>query len=149
MKSICGADCSKCELYNKKCSGCNETKGCPFGKKCWIAKYLEIGGEENFNLFQKELLEEINSLKILGMPQINELYPLHGEYVNLEYTLPNGIKTKFLNDNEAYLGNQVECTFNNSTIQKYFGIVCNTTFILICEYKENGTNPELLIYKKR
>ncbi len=29
------------------------------------------------------------------MPKINELYPLHGEYVNLEYPLPNGTKIKY------------------------------------------------------
>ena len=147
MESVCGAKCSECELYNIKCNGCNN--GCPFGKKCWIAKYIESGGKDNFDIFKKQLIDEINSLNIDGMPKIDELYPLHGEYVNLEYLLPSGDSIKFLNDNESYLGNQVECIFNDEEIKRCFGIVANMNFILISEYGENGNNPELIIYKKR
>ena len=98
MKGYCGANCDECELYNKKCKGCIETKGCPFGKKCWIADYIEIGGMDNFESFKKELINEFNSLQIEGMPTIKELYTLHGSYVNLEYKLPNGKNVKLLND---------------------------------------------------
>ena len=77
------------------------------------------------------------------------LYPLHGLFVNLEYSLPNGIKTKFLSDDEAYLGNQLECLFNDDEIKKYYGIIANMDFILVCEYEEDAKNPELLYYKKR
>ena len=91
MKSICGADCSKCDyLKNKKCKGCNETNGCPFGKKCFIANYISIGGVESFDKLKKQLIDEINSLEIDGMGKIDSLYPLNGEFVNLEYILPNG-----------------------------------------------------------
>ena len=149
MESICGANCEDCELYNKQCEGCQETKGCPFGKKCWIAKYIEVGDQESFNEFKKQIIEEFNSLHIDGMPTITELYPLHGAYVNLEYPLPNGTKAKLLNDNEAYLGTQVECEFNDGDIKRCYGLLANTTFLLVCEYGENGTNPEIIIYKKR
>ena len=149
MNSICGAKCSECALYNNKCKGCNETNGCPFGKKCWIAKYIEVGGQESFDEFKKQLINEINQLEVDGIPKIEELYPLHGEFVNLEYPLPNNEKVKFINDNEAYLGNQVECIFNDEDIKKYFGVLANSNFILISEYEENGLNPELVIYKKR
>ena len=147
MESVCGAKCSECELYNIKCNGCNNC--CPFGKKCWIAKYIESGGKENFDIFKKQLIDEINHLNIDGMPKIEDLYPLHGEYVNLEYLLPSGDSIKFLNDNESYLGNQVECIFNDEDVKRCFGIVANMNFILISEYGENGINPELIIYKKR
>ena len=83
------------------------------------------------------------------MPYIQELYPLNGTLINLEYKLPNGNKVKYLNDNEIYLGNQLECLYNDSKIKKYFGIVINMSFIIISEYEENGTNPELILYKKR
>ena len=148
MESICGCDCEKCELYNKKCEGCINTNGCPFGKKCFIAKYIEIGGIDSFNEMKKILISEINSIDIEGMSKIKDLIPLNGSLVNLEYLLPNGNKTKLLNDEEVYLGTQVECIFNDD-IKKYFGIVCNMTFIIICEYEEDYKNPELLIYKKR
>ncbi len=147
MESICGAKCDECE-FNKTCRGCKNTNGCPFGKKCFIANYIEVGGKENFELFKKELIKEFNNLKIEGMPKIEELYPLRGLLVNLEYELPNGNKVKFLDDNEAYLGNQVECKFNDEN-KKYFGLVANMSFLLVCEYEENANNPKILIYKSR
>lgn len=83
------------------------------------------------------------------MPKLEELYPLHGEFVNIKYPLPNGEQIKLLNDNEAYLGNQVECILNDEDMKKYFGILANMNFLLICEYGENESNPEIIIYKKR
>ena len=54
MKSICDANCEKCDLYkNKNCKGCKETNGCPFGKKCWRAKYIEVGGKDGFESIKK------------------------------------------------------------------------------------------------
>ena len=114
MEAICGANCEECELLkNNKCQGCKNTNGCPFGKKCWIAKYIEVGNKDSFESLKTELINEFNSLNIDGMPKIKELYPLHGEFVNMEYPLPNGEYTKLLKDNETYLGNQLECIFND------------------------------------
>ncbi len=150
MQSICGANCEECELFkNNKCKGCKITKGCPFGKKCFIAKYIEVGGKESFEAMKKELLNEFNSLNIDGMPKIKELYPLCGAFVNLECSLPNGTKVKFLHDDESYLGSQVECEFNDDEAKTYFGLAANMNFILVCEYEKNGSNPEIIIYKKR
>ena len=150
MDALCGANCEECDLFkNSKCRGCKNTNGCPFGKKCWIAKYIEVGGVENYNTLKNELIDELNSLNIDGMPKIEELYPLHGEFVNMDYPLPNNNKTKLLSDNESYLGNQVESIFNDEEIKKYFGVLANMNFILVCEYGENGNNPEIIIYKKR
>ena len=150
MEAICGANCEECKLLkNNKCKGCKNTDGCPFGKKCWIAKYIEVGGKTSFESLKKELINEFNSLNIDGMPMIEELYPLYGEFVNMDYPLPNGKHTKLLDDNETYLGNQVECLFNDDEIKKFYGILANMSFLLVCEYEENGSNPELIIYKKR
>ena len=150
MEAICGANCEDCELLkSKKCKGCKNTNGCPFGKKCWIAKYIEVGDKESFETLKKEIISEFNSLSIDGMPKIKELYPLHGEFVNMEYPLPNGNHVKLLNDNEVYLGNQLECLFNDDEIKKCYGILANMSILLVCEYGENGINPEIVIYKKR
>ena len=149
METICGADCSECELFkSNKCKGCKNTKGCPFGKKCWIAKYIEVGGKDNYDLLKRELIDEINFLNIDGMSKIDKLYPLKGSFVNLEYLLPNGEKVKFLCDDEVYLGNQVKCEFNDD-VKKCFGIVANMSFMIVCEYEKDGKNPEILLYKKR
>lgn len=120
-----------------------------FWKKCWIAKYIEVGGKESFESIKKELINEFNSLNIEGMSKIEDLYSLHGEIVNMEYLLPNNEHIKLLNDNETYLGNEVECLFNDEDMKKHFGILANMNFLLVCEYGENESNPEIIIYKKR
>lgn len=150
MEAICGADCSSCGYgKNLKCKGCKETKGCPFGKQCFIAKYILTGGKDNYEIYKKQLIDEFNSLNIDGMPKIKELYALNGSFVNLEYTLPNGKNVKFLNDNEIYLGNQVECEFNDGELIRCFGLVAGMDFLLVSEYGANGDNPEIIIYRKR
>ena len=75
-----------------------------------------------------------------------KLNALVRKYVNLEYTLPNGEKVKFLDDQKTYLGNQMESEFGGD---KCFGILASMDFILVCTYETEGENPELLIYKKR
>ena len=109
-------------------------------------RYAEVGGKEKLEEFKKQLIGEINTiLAIEGLPKIENLNVLPGEFVNLEYTLPNGIIVKFLDDKQTYLGSQLESGINNLC----FGIVANMDFILVCSYEENGENPELVVYKKR
>ncbi|MDD6763065.1 MAG: DUF3795 domain-containing protein [Clostridiales bacterium] len=149
-KSICGADCDNCGYgKNNGCKGCAESKGCPFGKKCFIAQYISTGGIDSYNLFKKKLTEEFNSLDIPGMPKINELFPLNGAFVNLEYPMPGGNSVKLLDDKEIYLGNQVECEFHDGELIRCYGLVAGMDFLLVSEYGVNCTDPELIIYKKR
>lgn len=149
MSSICGADCKNCE-YGKtlNCKGCSETNGCPFGKKCFIAEYIKTGGKENYELFVKQLIKEFKELGIEGLPEIKELFALGGAYVNLEYTLPGGNTVKFLDDNDIYLGTQVESQFSDDS-NKCYGLLANMDFLLVCKYGLNGADPELVLYKKR
>ena len=71
---------------------------------------------------------------------------LVGGYINMEYSLPNGQKVKFLDDHATYLANQLECEFGGN---RCFGIAGNMDFLLVCTYEESGENPELVIDKKR
>ena len=108
-------------------------------------RYAEIGGKEKLDEFKEKLIQEFNVLlNIEGLPRVEELNVLPGEFVNIEYTLPNGEKAKFLDDRQTYLGSQLESEFGRCV-----GIVANMDFLLICTYEENGENPELVIYKKR
>lgn len=109
-------------------------------------KYSELGGEEEFENFKKDLISEFNELAVEGLPKVESLNVLSGSFVNLEYTLPNGTVVKFLDDSATYLGNQLPCEFGGD---RCFGIVANTTFLLVCTYEEDGINPELVVYKKR
>ncbi len=83
-----------------------------------------------------------------GMEKIEELYPLIGRYVNLEYTLPSGQKVKLLNDDEMYLGNQLENVYDESS-ERCYGVVVCASFLLVCEYGEGTSNPEIVIFKRR
>ena len=109
-------------------------------------QYKYLGGAERFAEFKQQLICEFNALHIEGMPKVETLNALVGKFINLEYRLPNGQIVKFLDDNATYLGNQLECTFGGS---RCFGIAANMEFLLVCTYEENGTNPELVIFKKR
>jgi len=150
MGSICGANCNDCDYgKNNNCNRCRKSNGCPFGKQCFIAKYILTGGKDNYEIFKNQLIEEFNSLSISGMPKIKELFPLNGFFVNLKYLLPNGSIVELLNNDEIYLGNQVECEFNDGELIKCFGLVANMDFLLISEYGANGDNPEIILYKKR
>ena len=88
------------------------------------------------------MINEINDLHIDGLPRVNKLNALVGKYVNLKYTLPNGQKVKFLDDQKTYLGNQLEPEFGGYSC---FGILASMDVILVCTYEKDGENPELLI----
>ena len=109
-------------------------------------RYEELSDNGQFEEFKQQLIREINDLSIEGLPRVDRLNALVGKYVNLEYTLPNGEKVKFLDDRKTYLGNQLESEFGG---ERCFGILADMDFILVCTYEKNGENPELLIYKKR
>ncbi len=145
--SICGANCAECQSVNE-CRGCLQTNGCPFGKQCFIAKYILTGGMQNYQSFKQELINEINDLHVDGMEKVTELYPLVGNFVNIEYPLPNGKNVKFLKDDETYLGAQVKDLFDDEG-KTCFGVIAREGFILICEYDENCVNPELVLFKRR
>ncbi|MBR2807067.1 MAG: DUF3795 domain-containing protein [Oscillospiraceae bacterium] len=145
MSTICGANCEGCQFKNK-CRGCEQTCGKPFGGTCVAAEYIKFGGREKYDEFKKILLEEINALlNTMECPAAETLYELPGFFVNLTYTLPNGKPVQFLEDNNIYLGAQIELAESEICL----GVVADTTFILLCSYGENGSGPELILYKKR
>ena len=145
MKTYCGADCTGCR-FEENCKGCCETCGSPFGGKCIAAEYIKSNGIEAYKSFKKSLMDEINALLATeGIPATENLFELVGSFVNLEYTLPSGNKVKFLNDNNIYLGAQIETTGQ----EVCYGVIADSTFILICRYKAGGTEPEVVLFKKR
>lgn len=109
-------------------------------------RYVYLDDKDKFDEFKKKLLDEINDLRIEGLPKVEKLNALVGGYINLEYRLPNGKSVKFLDDGATYLGNQLPCEFGGD---RCFGIAANMEFLLVCTYEENGKNPELVLYKKR
>ncbi|MBQ3321847.1 MAG: helix-turn-helix domain-containing protein [Firmicutes bacterium] len=109
-------------------------------------RYEELGDDGEFEEFKKQLIDEINALHVDGMPKVEKLNALVGQYVNLPYRLPNGMEVKFLNDKTSYLGNQLESEFGGD---RCFGVLANMDFIMVATYEKDGVNPELVLYKKR
>lgn len=145
METLCGADCGKCPEKDT-CGGCVATGGHPFGGRCVAAEYVRVGGREAYRLFREQLRAEINALlSSEGLPPAEELHELPGTYVNLPYTLPGGAVVRFLDDKNVYLG----CQIAFADLGVCYGVVADTTFILICRYSKDGTEPQILIYKTR
>lgn len=109
-------------------------------------RYEELSDGGQFDAFKRQLIDEINALRIEGMPKVERLNALVGSYVNLPYRLPSGQEIRFLNDRTTYLGTQLACEFGGD---RCFGVLANMDFILICTYEAEGANPELVLYKKR
>ena len=109
-------------------------------------RYEELSDDGQFAAFKQQLIGEINDLHIEGLPKVERLNALVGKFVNLEYRLPGGMKAKFLDDQTTYLGNQLEPAFGGD---RCFGVLANMDFILVCTYGKEGTDPELVLYKKR
>ena len=144
MLSICGMDC--CDECSRKeaCGGCKKSNGSPFGGTCIAAECIKKGGIEEFYRVKNELISEFNDLGIKGL-KVTDLNLLNGYFVNLDYPLANGRSVKLLEDNNVYLGNQIE----RSNSDRCYGIVADDTYMLVCEYGCNGTEPEIILYKKR
>ena len=118
--------------------GCEQCKGHPFGGSCVAER------NKDFPSLKRRLIDEINAFGI-GELTVDDLNLLPGFYVNLSYPLENGSTVQFLKDKDIYLGNQVERTDSD----RCYGIVANEDFILICEYGCNGSDPEIVMYKRR
>ncbi len=95
---------------------------------------------------KEELIQEFNALQIPGMETVTDLNALPGSYINLEYTLPSGQKVKFWEDNRVYLVNQL-CKHDGSG--RCFGLTADENWLLVCEYGDNGSDPEIVAYQRR
>lgn len=144
MAAICGADCGSCGM-RERCRGCAETEGRPFGDECVVYKCYKGGGEKSFYQYKNQLIEEFNALDIPDMPQITELFPLNGAYINLEYKLENGQRIKLLRDSDIYLGCQVE----KPSSDRCYGLSADSGHLVVCEYGCGGSDPQIVIYKRR
>ena len=150
-KTICGIDCSGCS-YKENCGGCAATNGHPFGSECMIAVCCKTKGHEHCDNclsspcgLKKQLIDEFNALGIADMKMVKDLYALKGSFVNLEYALASGQTIKFWEDDKIYLGNQI-CKENSN---RCYGLTADENYLLVCEYGDNGSDPEIIVYKKR
>lgn len=151
METICGIDCNEC-AFKENCGGCKVSDGHPFGSACMLADCCKHNGFEHCDTacssvckLKAQLIEEFNALGIEDMEKVKNLNALKGSFVNLEYTLPSGQTIKFWDDNKIYLGNQI-CKKNSD---RCYGLTADENYLLVCEYGNNGDNPEIVVLKKR
>lgn len=134
------ARCEKCSLKNS-CFAKGEFVG-----SCIAEKYLSMGGNKYYSEFKSKLVSEINFyLKAEKIPEISELFEIPGEYINLKYPLESGEKTAFLRNDTVFFGNRIEF----ADLGVCFGAESFAGFILICSCGRDGSDPELILYKRR
>ncbi len=149
--SICGLDCEACQMKDQ-CAGCAESGCRPFGGTCMIALCCQEGKCENCGrCYEKccrlkdDLIAEFNSLGIEDMEKVTGLNALHAGYINLEYLMPGGGKIKIWDDSRVILGNQMKKVGSD----RCYGIAADEKYLMVCEYGENGSDPELVVLKRR
>ena len=99
--------CQCCGMPLEDCTTSRETDGNfneEYCKWCYAdgeytldvwQRYVDLGGKEKFQEFKMQLVGELNQLlQIEGLPKVENLNVLPGEFVNLEYILPGGQKAK-------------------------------------------------------
>lgn len=94
---------------------------------------------------KEQLIAEFNALGIEDMGEVTELNELPGAYINLQYTLPSGQVIKLWDDDKTYLGNQI-CKKGSD---RCYGLTADEHYLLVCEYGENGSDAEIVVYKRR
>ncbi|MGI5893159.1 MAG: DUF3795 domain-containing protein [Candidatus Merdivicinus sp.] len=151
MSAICGLDCERCS-FRGNCGGCRETGGKPFGGSCVIAECCLQKGCENCGKafsaicrLKEELIYEFNALGIEDMEEVKDLNALVGSYINLAYPLPGGQTVRFWDNSRVYLGNQLHKKGSN----RCYGLTADEHNLLVCEYGENGSDPEIVVYRRR
>ena len=151
MASICGIHCETCD-WKSVCAGCVQTDGKPFGGECMIASCCKKHGANACEAckdapcgLKGALIREFNSLSLPDMDPITDLYALRGSLVNIEYALPGGQKVRFWDDNRIYLGNQVP----KKGTDRLYGLTGDERFLLVCEYNLSGSDPEIVVFKRR
>lgn len=91
---------------------------------------------------KKILIDEVNALGIDEL-HVDNLFVLQGSFVNQAYNI-NGNEVKLLDDNATYWGTQVLKAGG-----RCYGVACDEHYILVSEYGKDGTDAEIVLFKKR
>ena len=94
---------------------------------------------------KQQLIKEINALDIKDMPKVDNLFVLQGSFINQEYHL-NGNSIHLLDNDATYWGTQVE---KPNADGRCFGVACTEKYILVSEYGKDGSDPEIVLLKRR
>ena len=93
---------------------------------------------------KEKLIEQFNKLAIPGMEEVKELYEAKGSFVNLPFPLPFGQTARFWDDEKTYYIAHLE----NGGSHRCFGLTADERYLLVCEYGEGGSAPEIVLFKR-
>lgn len=93
---------------------------------------------------KEELIKKFNELGIKDMARVTELYELKGDYINLQYTLPSGQTIKLWDDKKLYYGAEI-CKEN---CDRCYGLTADDKYLLVCEYGADGSDAEIVVFKR-
>lgn len=149
MATFCGMDCQVCD-FKANCKGCAAQSGASLDARCVLARCGAQKGVSGCSAcdkanctLRKALRDELNALPIDHFPNVDALYVLKGDCVNLAYPMPSGEAVKLLCDDNAYLVCQLEAG------ERCFGVAADEHFLAVSTYAAQGADPELVLFKKR
>ena len=93
---------------------------------------------------EEEWIRMFNALQIPHMDPVTHLNCLPGDFINLEYTLPSGKTIRLLDDSKTYYGAEL-CKKGS---QRCYGLAARDGYLLVCEYGDQGSDPEIVVYKR-
>lgn len=91
---------------------------------------------------KKVYISEVNALGIKDL-HVDNLFVLQGSFINQAYSI-EGNEVKLFDDSAMYWGNQIV-----KDDGRCYGIACCEKFIVVSEYGKDGSDAELVMYKKR
>ena len=149
MSTICGINCSECELKTT-CGGCEATGGHPFGGSCVVAECChgrdqQSCGECTDCSLRRQIISEFNALGIADMGEVQSLNLLLGSFINSEYLLPSGVTVKLWEDGSVYFANMLP----KQGSEQCYGIAADVDHLAVTEFGENGSDPKLVLFKRR
>lgn len=147
--SICGINCSECELHTS-CKGCAATGGHPHGGQCVVAECCTAKGQKHCSECsvcpaREQLIAELNALGIEDMCEVTRLNLLLGSYINSEYILPSGQAVKLWKDNSVYFGNMLP----KRGTDRCYGIAADEEYLVVTEFGMDGEDAEIVLLKRR
>lgn len=91
-----------------------------------------------------KLINLFNELNIQDMETVTQLYQGKGDFVNLEFPLPCGEFVKLWDNEKTYYINQLEKKGSDGC----YGLTADEKYLLVCEYGEGGSDPEIVVFKR-
>lgn len=134
-----------CSL-NRMNAACGNSAECKERKRCFFDRYGGLCGEEWRDMFLRELEKEIADLHMPGLPRIQNWKIARGKDLNMVFFGLDRRAGWFLSLDRMYLHALVPCEFGEG---RCYRVAAGMDMILIATCEQDGSWPEVMLYKKR